>query len=52
MKERYGEKVAERYLESFNECQKYAICVAVDDKKQVAEMFKMLTDVIVKSVGF
>ena len=48
MKKRYGEKVVERYLRSFNECQTYALCVAIDDKKKIKEQFNTLVETLVK----
>lgn len=50
MCERYGEQVMRRYLESFNACQTYAMCVAMEDKKSIAKQFDMLKQFFDKAV--
>ncbi len=47
MKERYGIHVMKRHMESFNECQAYALLMTIEEKKQVRKMYDDLVKTMV-----
>lgn len=49
MNKRYGASVMKRHLNSFNECQTYAICMVTEDRKQVQKQFDMLMEIMAKA---
>ena len=52
MKERYGVNVMRRFLNSFNVCQTYAVCMVTEDRKKVKKQFDELVETLVNISSF
>ena len=52
MKERYGVNVMRRFLNSFNVCQTYAVCMVTEDRKKVKKQFEELVETLVNISSF